>query len=643
MRSPRFAVPRAPSAGLPLLLALLACGDDDVPAPPADSGVEDAALDAAPPDDAGADASADAQAPACTFTATEEPVATPELYTPRWAFEPWISKDLSTTADTREFVAGFRERDIPVGVVVLDSPWETHYNTFVPNPDRYPDFATLLGELHDDDIRLVLWVTQMVNRSAYDLEPGGDTYRGPAPRWAEGRDCGFYVQGGRQYAWWKGYGNAVDFFHPGARAWWHEQQDPLLDLGLDGWKLDFGEQYITDDPIETHAGPVSRQAYSEEYYRDFWAYGVSRRGREFLTMVRPWDQSYQFEGRFYARPEHAPVAWVGDNQRDWEGLADALDHIFRSAAAGYTVVGSDVGGYLDRDEVDLERDLPFDSLVFARWTALGALTPFMQLHGRGNLAPWTVPDHADETVALYRYWATLHHELVPFFYSLAREAQPRGEAMLHPVGEAAGWPGDYRFLVGEALLVAPLLDATGRRDVELPDAGPWYDWWDPAAAPIDGPTVLRDLDATDRARIPLFVRAGAILPMTIEGDATGLGDATHAGALTVLVWPRAGGSRFVLHDEDAGEPVAIEADAAGADGTRAVVRLARVASDVLLRVRVDGGAAGGVALDGAPVPELADRRAVALGTRAAWAPDPASASVWVRVPARSGEAVVAVR
>ena len=53
--------------------------------------------------------------------------------------------------------------------------------------------------------------------------------------------------------------------------------------------------------------------------------------------------------------------------------------------------------------------IPFDPLNFARWTAVGALTPFMQLHGRGNLTPWTVPDHADETVALYRYWAKLHH------------------------------------------------------------------------------------------------------------------------------------------------------------------------------------------------------------------------------------------
>src|SRR6187401_1694408 len=101
----------------------------------------------------------------------------------------------------------------------------------------------------------------------------------------------------------------------------------------------------------TDAGETTRQAYSEAYYADFHAYGVARRGDQFVTMVRPWDESYGFPGRFYARPDDAPVAWVGDNRRDWVGLADALDHLFRSADAGYVAIGSDVGGYLDRDDI----------------------------------------------------------------------------------------------------------------------------------------------------------------------------------------------------------------------------------------------------------------------------------------------------
>ena len=61
-------------------------------------------------------------------------------------------------------------------------------------------------------------------------------------------------------------------------------------MGIDGWKLDFGEEYIREVPIRTFAGAKTRQEYSEAYYRDFWEYGASKLGTdEFVTMVRPWD------------------------------------------------------------------------------------------------------------------------------------------------------------------------------------------------------------------------------------------------------------------------------------------------------------------------------------------------------------------
>lgn len=329
--------------------------------------------------------------------ASEETPAAPAIHTPRWAFEPWISKDISNGPDTYDFVQGFIDRDIPVGAVVLDSPWETNYNTLVPNPDRYPNFDQMVADMHAKNVRVVLWTTAFVNSASFDLEPGGDSYAGPAPLRADALTCGYFVDGGQDYAWWKGSGASVDFFNPHALAWWHRQQDPLFDMGVDGFKLDFGESYITSDPVMTAAGPVAHQAYSEAYYHDFYAYGRARRGDDFVTMVRAYDTSYGFAPRFFARPEDAPVAWMGDNRRDYIGLADALDEMFRSSAAGYPVVGSDIGGYLDRDDIDLTQKVDFDPVVFARWTAIGALNPFMQLHGRANLTPWTI-DQTDDRI-----------------------------------------------------------------------------------------------------------------------------------------------------------------------------------------------------------------------------------------------------
>lgn len=560
----------------------------------------------------------------------DAPVPTPPLFTPRWAFEPWISKDISDTADCRAFVAGFAERNIPVGALVIDSPWMTHYTTFTPSPSRYAGLAALIEELHARGVRIVFWTTQMINESSFDLEPGGDSYDGPSPNHPIALANDYLVNNGESYFWWKGVGGGIDFFNDEARTWWHRQQDPLLDLGADGWKLDFGENYIRTRAVATAAGVVSHQAYSEEYYRDFWAYGVERRGREFLTMVRPWDESYDFSGRFYAKKEHAPVAWVGDNRRDFIGLADALDHLFRSAAAGYAVIGSDIGGYLDRDDQHIRDTIPFDVEAFARWTEVATWWPFFQLHGRANLAPWTVPERTEEVVRIYRLAATLHHELVPFFFSLAQAARDSGASILKPLGAEESWAGDYRFQVGEAFLVAPVLGAAEGRSVVLPE-GRWFDWWDPTA-PALGPGMIDAPAPFDR--IPVYVREGAIVPFAVSSTLTGLAPASDVAELGVLIYPGPDLSRFVLHDED-DTAVLIEASAAGGID----VRLARIRVPTLLTIRSSLTIAS-VRVGGVPVERSGDARALA-DAPSGWLQQ--GPTIWVKVAPVTGPVEVELR
>jgi alpha-D-xyloside xylohydrolase len=581
----------------------------------------------------------------CSFEGgPEAPLPDPPRYTPRWAFEPWISKDISDTDDTYAFVQGFRERDIPVGVVVLDSPWETHYNTFIPSDEQYPRFRQLVADLRAMNIRTVLWMTQMVNTRGFDAELGSRiTYASMSPNYLEGRRCGFYVNGGARYAWWKGEGSGVDFFNARARAWWHAQQNLVLEMGIAGWKLDFGESYITTNTVETAMGTLPHQRYSEEYYRDFLAYGVQRRGREELvTMVRPYDRSYQFAGRFFARPEHAPVAWVGDNRRDWVGLSDALDHIFRSARAGYVMLGSDIGGYLDRDDNNLTGPvIPFDSVNFARWTAASGLMPFFQLHGRANITPWTVPDRRDEVVAVYRYWAKLHHELVPFFFSLAQETYAgRATNILRPIGALESWEGDYRFEVGEAFLVAPILDATGRRDVPLPAGARWYDWWAPAAPAIMGGVTLRDVDATSLQRIPVYLREGAIVPAAVSDAVTGLGTAASRGATTILVTPPAtdATSTFTLHKDGDGATAQITTRSSSA--TQLELSVERLTGTILWHVR---GAVrpAMISAGGSTLRELVDRTAFD-GAIEGWFVDSDSV-LWIKAVSNGTQTIVVQR
>lgn len=569
--------------------------------------------------------------PAPTLTlpvGTDTDPAEVPRYTPRWAFEPWISKDISTGPDTYDFVDGFIARDIPVGVVVLDSPWETNYHSFVPNPSRYPEFPKLVSDMRSRGVRTVLWMTQMLNTASFDAEVGGDRYAGASPNFGLAKRNGYFVNEGALETWWKGQGAAIDFFNPEAVTWWRAQQDEILATGIAGWKLDFGDSYITRVPMQTFAGPKSLQEYSEAYYRDFLVHGLKRRGREeFLTMVRPYDKSYVFEGRFFARPEHAPVGWVGDNRRDWVGLEDALDHMFRSARAGYVVLGSDIGGYLDIDDVNMSIRVPFSQTNFVRWVALGAMTPFMQLHGRGNLTPWTVSERVDETVSTYRYWAKLHHQLVPFFFSLAEEAYAGAPVPMQPIGELADWTHDYRYVLGDSFLIAPILDDSGVRDVAFPAGARWIDWWTNEVH--EGGTTLSAWSSADRKQIPVFVKEGAVVPLEVGDDSTGLGTAASAGRATVLAWPGETEKHFVSHDEDG-----VKTDlSAVRDATSSTVRVSRAPRGLVVRIFV--GTRAVTSVDS--VNEVATRAAFDAAD-SAWLKD--GAFVWVRVAATADSVVL---
>lgn len=628
--TPHVRSPRG-SLALPglLLATAAACGGDD----------GGSTTDAGPPPDA--------YDPTCRYrTDADQPTPAP-ISTPRWAFRPWISKDISDGADTRAFVAGFAERGIPVGAVVLDSPWETHYNTFVPDPVRYPEFGAMVDELHAQDIKVVLWTTAMVNNSGIDLEEGGNRYPGPSPNFQRGVDCGFYVNDAATYLWWKGTGASLDFSDPDALAWWHRQQDTVLDLGIDGWKLDFGEQYITDLPIRTDGGEIDLQTYGEAYYRDFYAYGRAKRGPEFVTMVRPYDASYGFAGRFYARPEHAPVAWVGDNRRDWVGVVDALDHMFRSSLAGYPMVGADLGGYLDKDDEDFTTDLPFDTLVFVRWTALAALTPFMQLHGRANITPWTVPDHVAESVANYKFWATLHEELVPFFYSLVAEAHAGGPMPLRPIGaDRAAWEANaWVYLLGDAFLVAPFTSPEGS-PFFLPEGSRWWSYFTSHLQSLPGGSRITPLlRPTDYEGYHFFVRQGAIVPLHVTTDLHEHGTAASADALTVMAFPDPVETSFRVHDDD-GQVTTLRARG---EGTTVALSASRMTQPMIFRVRTDGERDTGftVLINGTSVTQLPRGKGqawetIAEGDRDGWVWDPNAQVLWIRVAPVAGELTIAV-
>ena len=359
--------------------------------------------------------------------------------TPRWAYEPWVWEDEENHADaTVSLVDGYRQRDIPVGVVIVDSPWQTNYNTF-EMAKEFGDPERSLSRLRDRNVRVLFWATGFINTSSND---GPDP--GQSPNFQRRSTAGFLVDGGQTYEWDKGEGAALDFFNPDAVAWWYGEMDKAWALGIDGWKVDSPEGNLPDI-VQTAAGPKTNREYGDAYYRAFYAYVAQRRsGRD--------HHGAAVRQRHDLRAASKRTRLAGSATRSRTGAraasSEALDNILASAELGYSMLGSDIGGYRPGERFDR---------LFVRWTQLGALSPLMENGGRGEHRPWRIDE---EIVPTYRYYAKLHQQLVPYLYGLGVEAHLGGEPIIREPDR-------------ELLPVPPRRGSAGRagHDARRPTAG----------------------------------------------------------------------------------------------------------------------------------------------------------------------------
>lgn len=480
---------------------------------------------------------------------------------PLWALgfhqARWSYPDEATV---RELAAQFRQRSIPLDALYLDIDYMDEFRCFTWNQEAFPSYREMIADLRAEGIRTVAIIDAGVK-----VDPGYAVYddglaRGAFLRTADGAPFVGPV--------WPGDCHFPDFTDPAVRAWWGQLYAGLLEDGIAGFWNDMNEPSLFDDVILPDDTPFHLEGHGATHRQMHNAYGtqMARATAEGLARLRPDQRQLVISRSAYAGHQRHAMVWTGDNFSTWEHLRLTVAMGLSLGLSGIPFHGADVGGFAG----DCTGEL------LARWTQLGALTPFFRNHaamGTADQEPWAF---GPEIEAICRRAIELRYELLPAIYTAFWESGQSGAPIMRPLvlayqSDPIAINLDDQFTLGSDLLVAPVLEeGAAGRSVYLP-AGQWYDFWRGqrlagqrehwADAPLD--------------LVPLFVKAGTVLPMQPVQQHTAQ---PPAETVTLRVYPGIGES---LWYEDDGETLAYQA------GQFKLTRFALRGDDTWLHVAVN--------------------------------------------------------
>ncbi|WP_152974016.1 glycoside hydrolase family 31 protein [Levilinea saccharolytica] len=451
---------------------------------------------------------------------------------PRKMFGMWVSEyGFDNWAEMDDKLSSLRAANFPVDGVVLDLQWfggiqpdeNSRMGSLRWDTQNFPNPAGKIQALRADGIGVMTIEEPYISRGL--PEHADLAARGYLVRQGEGGEPVFL----QDNPWW-GKGGMLDWTQPEAGAYWHDiRRQPLVDLGVMAHWTDLGEpeQFSAAARyagLPGDYGPLTTHADVSNLYNFFWSQslfeGYARNGVEQRLFILSRSGT--------AGSQRFGVAmWSGDIGSNRTSLAAHFNAQMHMSFSGMDYYGTDIGGF-HRGGLEGNTMLKANlDEMYTQWFAYGALFDVPVRPHTENLCNCkeTAPDRIGDAQANLDA-LRLRYALIPTLYSLAHRAYLAGEAVYPPLALAI--PQDDAVLtIGDQKMIGPgLMAAVGarlnlqKRDVYLP-AGTWFDFYTQEEIVSQG-QVLKDVPmyAQGVYRVPLYARAGAVVPMMFVDEQT---------------------------------------------------------------------------------------------------------------------------
>lgn len=402
--------------------------------------------------------------------------------------------------EVKKIAQKFRDLKIPCDGIYLDIDYMEGFRCFTWNKEYFPDPKRMVKELADDGFKTVVIIDPGIkideDYSIYQQGIENDYFckRADGP-----------LMIGKV---WPGECHFPDYTNPKVREWWATLFKELIsDIGVKGVWNDMNEPAVMEVPTKTFPDDV-RHDYdghpcSHRKAHNVYGTQMARATYEGVKKYAYPKRPFVITRSAFSGAQRYGSSWTGDNVATWEHLWIANVQVQRMCLSGMSFTGSDIGGFAEQ---------PHDEL-FIRWIQLGVFHPFCRVHSsghHGDQEPWSFDD---EVTDITRKFIELRYTLLPYLYTAFYKYSSEGVPVLKSLvyfdqHDPQTYHRNDEFIFGEKILICPILspNSKGRR-IYVP-RGEWYNFWDNSFI-TGGREMWVDCDIE---KIPIFVKAGAIIP-----------------------------------------------------------------------------------------------------------------------------------